>query len=86
MFKLKRLFTSIIIRFSIFILPWWVPVLLSVIASWYCFYYEIILIGFILDLLYRSDVFIHFPMFFTIVLTIGMLLLRFLKKQLRFYV
>ena len=90
MFKSKRLYTNLIIFASIFILPWWVPVILSIISSWFYFYVEIIFVGFILDLLYRSDLFVKIfgskiSLFFTILLTVIMVLIRVIKKQMRFY-
>jgi len=63
---------------------------MSVVASWFYFYFEAIIVGFLLDLLYRSDLFVsfygkHIPLFFTIMLTIVTIAFRVIKKQVRFY-
>lgn len=90
MFKSKRLYSDLIIFISIFTLSWWIPLVLAIIASWFYLYYEAIVVGLFLDLLYRSDLFVtiygkHIPMFFTLILTIVVIVLRIIKKQVRFY-
>lgn len=90
MFKSKRLYINLVIFISIFVLHWWVPLVLAIITSWFYLYYEAILVGLILDLLYRSDLFVifygkHIPLFFTIILTSALVLFRVIKKQVRFY-
>jgi len=71
-------------------MPWWVPLSLAVISSWFYLYYEAVIAGLLLDLLYRSDIFVtfygrHIPMFFTILLTLVIIIFRVIKKQVRFY-
>ena len=90
MFKSKRLYTNLRIFLSIFIFPWWAPFVLSIFASWFYLYYEAVIVGLLLDLLYRSDLFVsfygnHIPLFFTIILTVVVILFRTVKKQVRFY-
>lgn len=90
MFKSKRFYSGLVIFISIFTLSWWVPVLLTIIASWSYFYYEAVVVGFILDLLYRSDLFVvfygrHVYLFFTILLTVIAVGLKLIKKRVRFY-
>jgi hypothetical protein len=90
MFKSKRFYSNLIIFISIFTLPWWVPLFLSIIAAWFYLYYEAIIVGLLLDLLYRSDLFVtfygkHIPLFFTIILTVIVIVFRIIKKRVRFY-
>ena len=90
MFKSKRFYSGLIIFVSIFTLSWWVPLILSIIASWFYLYYEAIIFGFLLDLLYRSDLFVtfygrHIHLFFTILMTVIVILFRLIKKRVRFY-
>jgi uncharacterized membrane protein len=64
--------------------------LLSALVAWFYLYYEAIIVGLILDLLYRSDIFVnfhgkHIPLFFTILLTGIVILFRVIKKRVRFY-
>ena len=63
---------------------------LSIIASWFYLYYEAVVVGLLLDLLYRSDLFVtfygkHIPLFFTIMLTVVVVVFRIIKKRVRFY-
>lgn len=63
---------------------------LSIIAAWFYLYYEAIIVGLLLDLLYRSDLFVtfygkHIPLFFTIILTVIVIVFRIIKKRVRFY-
>jgi hypothetical protein len=90
MFKSKRFYSDLVIFISIFTLSWWVPLVLTIIASWSFLYYEAIIVGLCLDLLYRSDLFFvvygrHIHLLFTISLTITAVVLRLIKKRVRFY-
>ena len=75
---------------SLFFVHWWIPLIATIIASWSMFYYEAVFVGLILELLYRSDLFVvfygrHIHLFFTIILTATVLLFDFMKKQMRRY-
>ncbi len=93
MLKSKRLFVNIAIFGSFLLLPfmpWYIPFLGAVYASWKITYYEIILFGFIIDLSFESShfftIFSHpFPFPFTILAVAIFIILILLKKRLRFY-
>ncbi len=58
MFKSKRALVNIVIFGSfLFIpfLPWYVPFACGVIYAWYVAYYELILLGFLMDVFFSSS-------------------------------
>ena len=58
MFKSKRTITNIAL-FSVFLflpfVPWYVPFVAGVVASWYVTYYEFIVLGFLMDMFFASS-------------------------------
>lgn len=61
-------------------MPWYVPFLSAVIAAWYFDYYEIMLLGFLMDLSYASH-----DMVFTFLSAAALIVLQLVKKRVRFY-
>lgn len=57
MFKSKRLLVNIFI-FGVFLFvpfsPWYIAYSVAIVACWYFSYYEIILLGFLMDLMFSS--------------------------------
>lgn len=58
MLKSKRLLVNSLV-FSVFLLipfcPWYIPYGIAVVACWYFAYYEIIFLGFLMDLMFSSE-------------------------------
>jgi|AntAceMinimDraft_13_1070369.scaffolds.fasta_scaffold91870_2 hypothetical protein len=89
MFQLKNNMNSILSRFiisilsliSIFIFPWWVLLIITMIISLFTpFFIEMIVIGYWLDILYG----INDDRIMLIVFTISFLVVLYLKKNLIF--
>ncbi len=83
-----RIIVDCILIISAFFFPWWIPMLAGLIAVFYFnSYYEIVVLGVIIDSLYNASV----PRFYNIqfVLTLTSILVVFcvgaLKERLRFY-
>lgn len=87
MSSLKRILVNIAVVFSLFFLPWWIVVIVSIYMCWQCDYYEIILWGFLIDVFYRSQYFFHIGEHYIYGFTLGALVtlfvLRKLKKRVR---
>lgn len=91
MLRSKRLYANLII-FGIFLFvpisPWYLPFFLGIIAAWYMSYYELILLGFLMDVAYGSvHFFTAFSPRFAIPLTVlsaaVLALLHIIKKRIR---
>lgn len=69
------------------IFPWWVPILLSVVGLFiFDNFYEVLFIGFLLDVFYGSRfVFENWPYFFTSVITLASFIIIKTKKNFIFY-
>lgn len=85
---MKRSIFDIALLLSLFILPWWCTLILAVIFLFLIEpYYEIIVVGFILDSLYNAPVgfLLHFQFVLTLFCLIMILLSDLLKRRLTFY-
>lgn len=91
MLKSKRLYANVLV-FGIFFfltsIPWYVPFVIGLIYLAYIPYYELILLGFLIDLTYSSSHFfsinshkVSLP--FTILTGILVLIFQILKKRIR---
>lgn len=60
MLRSKRLYVNILV-FGLFLLvpacSWYVPFLIACVALWYMGYYELIILGFLMDIAYSSGSF-----------------------------
>lgn len=92
MLRSKRLYVNILV-FGLFLLmpacPWYVPFIIACIALWYLGYYEIILLGFLIDIAYASasffSVFSHYVALpFTILAAILVYAVSTIQRQMRF--
>lgn len=93
MFKSKRFYINILIFGSMVFLPfvpWYLPFIGAMIACWYMNYYEIILLGFLIDATFMSAHFFtifskpfYFP--FTFLSFAILIALKALKNRLRLY-
>ncbi len=83
----RRIIASACIILSIFVFPWWVPLLLACAAAFYFNYFvELIVVGAMIDSFYGSAVAgTHFPYFFALVTAIGYAVISILKKRLIMY-
>jgi hypothetical protein len=80
---MKRVVFGIFLILSLFILPWWVPFLLSILGLFYFEnLYEVIVVGLGIDVLYgvRFEV-LGFNLFFTLVMLILFYLITIFKRQ-----
>lgn len=83
-----RIIASLIILLSILFLPFWVSVILALIATIYFrVFWEAIILFFISDLLYgaKEARFFNITLVSTIFIVIILLLVEFIKKKLKFY-
>lgn len=85
----KRIIVDISILVSLLFLPWWVPCLIAIFACWYCDFYEMIILGFLIDTFYASGYFFNVSGYFisygfTITAFLMLFALRKLKKRVRF--
>jgi len=80
---MKRIFFGIFLILSIFIFPWWVPFLISILGLFYFDnLYEVIIVGMGTDVLYGVQFeFLGFDLFFTIIMLICFYLISVFKKQ-----
>ena len=90
MLNLKRILIDLILISGIFWLPWIVAAFFAIALSWFYCYYEIIFIGFLFDIFYNSDLYVHvgrhfisYP--FTLAAFAVFIIFRMLKKQTRFH-
>ncbi len=84
----NRLFITIGALIALIILPWWVSLIIGAIGLWKYTYYEYIVLGFLLDLLYGSNAVwqghhIHPALFFTGLTLALFVALQLLKKKVR---
>ncbi len=81
---MKRVLYGAFLIISAFILPWWIPVIFSLIGIFYFDnLYEIIFVGLIIDTLYGSNLsLIGLDIVFTISLTLALYILTNVKKSL----
>ena len=83
-----RIFINIIILISVLYLPWWVTTT-AVFTGFLIFknFYEGIIAGFLLDTLYGAKISQFFGIWFvfTAVYFVGYVIIRRVKKNLRFY-
>jgi hypothetical protein len=91
MFRSKRLYVNIAV-FGIFffvpILPWYIPFLIAAFAAWFFKYYELVALGFLMDVAYDSShffsLFSHsFPLPFTVFSLILVLILPNIRSRFR---
>jgi hypothetical protein len=82
---ISRIILNLIIIGSAFLLPWWCPFLLSLVALWYFNYIEIILIGALLDTLYATSFHSWQHILFTLVGFLLFVLAEHIKPKLSFY-
>jgi len=85
----KRIFVAPALFLSVFFLPWWFTVLLAIAGIFFIQnFYEVVIAGLLIDLLYGTDTALFFG--FSAVFTIGALALvvlgERLKKNIRLYV
>lgn len=92
MSKSKRTLVNIGIFGTLLLLPfvpWYFIFVASIIASWHYTYYEFLLVGFIIDLSYDSNVFFTvfnhpFPLPWTLFAAAILAVLHLVKKRVRF--
>ena len=89
MFNSKRFLVDLAILLSLFFLPWWMAAAIAVISCWFWDFYEIILVGFLIDVFYRSGYYFHIGTHyisysFTLIAFLTLFALRKLKKRVRF--
>jgi hypothetical protein len=80
---MKRVTFGIFLILSVFVFPWWVPFLLSILGLFYFDnLYEVIVVGLGIDVLYgvRFEV-LGFDLFFTIVMLAIFYLVTVFKRQ-----
>ncbi len=84
----RRLIFDIILVSTIFFLPWWVSVMLGVIAAFiFHDFYELVVVGVIIDSLYNASIprFYHFQFVVSVSLVVIFILIQYIKPKLRFY-
>ncbi len=81
---MKRVLYGAFLIISAFILPWWIPVIFSLIGIFYFDnLYEVIFVGLIIDVLYGSNLSLAgLDIVFTISLTIALYILTNVKRSL----
>ena len=81
---MKRVLYGAFLIISAFILPWWIPVIFSLIGIFYFDnLYEIIFVGLIIDTLYGANLsLVGLDIVFTISLTLALYVLTNVKKSL----
>ncbi len=93
MFKSKRFLANIAMFGSFFFLPfmpWYIPFLIGAFTSWYYIFYEFVLLGFLMDIMFASKHFVHvsdmhISLFFTIISALLIFMLQTIKNKVRFY-
>lgn len=85
----NRIIIDVILFASVLFFPWFVPCIIAVIACWFYDYYEIIFLGFLIDVFYDSRYYFHIgeyyiPYSFTLIAFFTLFALRKLKKRVRF--
>lgn len=81
--NMKRVFFVVILFLLTFIFPWWVSLTLAFLGAFYFDnFYEMVLVGFVLDTLYGvPDYFFEFPFFFAIISLVVLWVIINLKKR-----
>jgi hypothetical protein len=85
---IKRLIANIVLLLSIFFMPWWITLLLGVIfISIFPNFYEIFIMGILMDLLYSypKELFFNFNQIFSLGVILIFVFIEKIKKYLRFY-
>jgi hypothetical protein len=83
-----RFIVDSIIIVSAFLFPWWVAMIFALIAVFYfTSYYEIVVLGIIIDSLYNASVphFLGFHYMLTLVSIIVLFISMYIRERLRFY-
>ena len=77
-----RILTNIILLFSIFILPWWVVIPISLaLAFYFNFYLEVVLAALAFDLIYAPVSFFVGAYFITFFVLLFFVVIEFLKRK-----
>jgi len=93
MFKSRRFYSNLVI-FGLFLFmpscPWYVPLALAAFCAWHVFFFEIIILGFLMDLQFESGHFVTvlghaFPLAFTVLASFILVVLQTIKNKVRFY-
>ncbi len=85
---LLRISLDAIIFLSIFYFPWWVGMFLAVVGIlFFSNFFEIFLVGYLLDLLYGTNVkeFYGIWFVFTLLSVVVYVIIEHIKKNIRFY-
>jgi len=85
---LKRIIANIILLLGILYAPWWATAALAALLAFYFTrYYELIVAGILIDMLYGNSTlfFIHTPYVFSVSAVLLYALIGFLKTKLRVY-
>ena len=83
-----RLLTNFILFGSVLFLPWWVMIIIGIVALFkFNAFYEIVMWGLLADLLYGADValFYNFGLFLSLGVLLLFIVIEFLKSRIRFY-
>lgn len=91
MLRSRRLYANIFVFGTFFFVPlcpWYVTFLLGAVSAWYVDYYELIFLGFLMDIAYGSSrffsIFSHgFPLPFTVLAAVIVVILQTIKKRVR---
>ncbi len=84
----KRILVDIVLLLGIFWLPWWIVFLAGIVCLFiFKSFYEVIILGLLIDSLYNAPVaqFYHFHFVITIVALIFFIISVIVKNKLRFY-
>lgn len=83
-----RIFFSILVLFSLLFLPFWISIALTILGiTYFDFYFEGVILIFLLDLLYgvKEVRFFNLTLLATIIILIFFLLKEIFKKKFKFY-
>jgi len=82
-----RILSGIVVIVSAIIFPWWVSVIFAVAGLFYFGnFYEVLIVGLILDTLYGSHIFFTYvPYIATTVLLVGMIVIAKIRTRLIMY-
>lgn len=83
----RRAIISAVILFSVFLVPWWLPLVFACAAAFYFPYFvELILVGALIDAFYGSAVVgAQFPYVYTLGTALAYAAISMLKKRLIMY-
>ncbi len=82
----KRVAANLVLIIALFFAPWWVTLILGIIATFYfSFYYELMVLGALFDILYgiSADATFGYNVYGFLVTTIAFLSIERTKKELR---